>query len=69
MLKNNFKIAFRNMIKHKAFSGINILGLAIGMAACLLIFFYIFDEFSYDNFYQDASRIFRGRVLCKNEEG
>jgi putative ABC transport system permease protein len=50
MLKNYFLIAFRNLSKNKAFSFINIFGLAIGMAACLLILQYVSFELSYDNF-------------------
>ncbi|MGD1889186.1 MAG: ABC transporter permease [Cyclobacteriaceae bacterium] len=50
MLKNYFKIAYRNLIKNKVFSVINILGLAIGMAACLLILQYVSFELSYDDF-------------------
>lgn len=59
MLKNYFRIAFRNLTKNKAFSFINIVGLAIGMAACLLILQYVVFEFSYDNFHTKKDRIFR----------
>jgi putative ABC transport system permease protein len=50
MLKNYLKIAYRNLLKNKVFSLINILGLAIGMTACLLILQYVSFEMSYDNF-------------------
>src|SRR5690606_4875668 len=50
MWKNYFKIGIRNILKHKVFSMINILGLAIGMAACLLILQYVSVELSYDDF-------------------
>lgn len=50
MWKNYLKIAFRNLLKNKVFSLINILGLAIGMAACLLILQYVSFELSYDDF-------------------
>ena len=50
MLKNYFKIAYRHLLKHQVFSLINILGLAVGMAACLLIMQYVSFELSYDNF-------------------
>jgi putative ABC transport system permease protein len=59
MLKNYFKIAVRNLWRHKVFSFINILGLAVGMAACFLIFLYVSFETSYDNFNTKASRIYR----------
>ena len=50
MIKNYLKIAYRNLLKSKVFSIINILGLAIGMAACLLILRYVSFELSYDDF-------------------
>lgn len=50
MLKNYLKIAYRNLLKNKVFSLINILGLAIGMTACLLILQYVSFELSYDDF-------------------
>ena len=59
MLKNYFKIAWRNMIRHKAYSGINIFGLAIGIAACLLILQYVSFELSYENFQVNKDRIYR----------
>jgi putative ABC transport system permease protein len=49
MLKNYFKIAWRNLWKNKAFSAINIMGLAIGMAACIIIMLFVFYERSFDN--------------------
>ena len=59
MFKNNLKTAWRNILKHKAFSAINVTGLAIGMACCLLILFWVQDELSYDKFHRNAGRIFR----------
>ncbi len=59
MLKNNFKIAVRNILKHKFFSAINILGLVIGMSCCLFIFVYVLDEVSYDKFHYDHENLFR----------
>ncbi len=61
MIKNYFKIAWRNMLHHKAYSGINILGLAIGIAACLLILQYVSFELSYENFHTKKDRIYRVR--------
>lgn len=59
MIKNFFLIALRNIFKHKIFSFINIFGLAIGIAASLLIFQYARFELSYDRFEANASRIYR----------
>src|SRR4051812_22482974 len=59
MLKNYFKIAWRNIRKNKVFSIINIAGLAIGMAACLLILQYVSFELSYDQFNRNAKDIYR----------
>jgi putative ABC transport system permease protein len=59
MLKNYFKIAWRNLIKHKVFSLLNICGLAIGVATFWLIALYVADEWSYDRYNDKADRIFR----------
>jgi putative ABC transport system permease protein len=59
MLKSYLKIAWRNMKRHKAYSAINILGLAIGIAACLLILQYVSFELSYENFQKNGDRIYR----------
>jgi len=59
MFKNYLKIAFRNLVKHKAYSFINITGLAMGMACIILIFLYVQDEFKYDKYHQKGDRIYR----------
>lgn len=59
MIKSYFKIAWRNMMRHKAYAGINILGLAIGIAACLLILQYVSFELSYEDFNVKKDRIYR----------
>lgn len=59
MLKNYFNIAWRNLLKHKGFSFINIFGLAIGLAASGLIALYVTDELSYDRSHRKGERIFR----------
>ncbi len=59
MFKNYFKTALRNLWRHKTFSFINIMGLAVGMTACFLIFLYVSFETSYDNFNTKADRIYR----------
>ena len=63
MLKNYLKIAVRNLIKHRTYSLINILGLAVGMTACLLIVMYVWDELSYEDQHTNADRIYR--LDCK----
>jgi len=59
MLKNYFKIAFRNLLRNKLYSSINLTGLAIGLAACLMIWLWVQDEMSYDRFHTNAERIYR----------
>ncbi len=59
MFKNYFNVAIRNILKHKFFSAINILGMTIGVTACLLIILYITDELSYDRFHANADRIYQ----------
>src|SRR5690554_698218 len=59
MLKNYFKVAWRNLLRNKTFSLINILGLAIGLASFILIALFVADELSYDRFNEKASRIYR----------
>jgi putative ABC transport system permease protein len=59
MVRNYFKIAWRNLINNKADSSINIIGLSIGMAACLLILEFVSFELSYDRFNKNANDIYR----------
>jgi putative ABC transport system permease protein len=59
MFRNYLKVAMRSLLKRKAFTLINILGLATGMAVCLLIVLFIRSELSYDKFHQNADRIYR----------
>ncbi len=59
MYNNYFLTAFRNLKKYKGFSIINISGLAIGMACCILIAFFVFDELSFDKFNAKSERIYR----------
>ncbi len=65
MLKNIFKTAIRNFSRNKAYSLINISGLAIGLSCCILIILYIQREVSYDKFHEKADRI--GRVIVEYE--
>ena len=62
MIKNYFKIAWRNLFKRKGYSLLNIFGLAIGIACCLLIFQYVAFERSYDKFENKADQIVRLRL-------
>lgn len=59
MIKSYFKIAWRNLIRNKIFSTINIMGLALGMTACFFIFQYVSFEKSYDRFNANAANIYR----------
>ena len=59
MLRNYFKIAIRNLKKHKGYSFINIAGLAVGIACCIYILLYVQFELSYDTYHKDKDRIFR----------
>ncbi|MDH4196716.1 MAG: ABC transporter permease [Candidatus Aminicenantes bacterium] len=59
MFRNNFRVALRNLLKHKGFSAINIAGLALGLAAGFFVLIFIRDETSYDRFHEKADRIYR----------
>lgn len=59
MIGNYFKIAWRHIMRHKGYAGINILGLSIGIAACLLILQYVSFELSYEDFHINKNRIYR----------
>ena len=59
MLKNYIKIAFRNLIRQKGYTFINIFGLATGIICCLLILVYVQDELSYDKYHEKADQIYR----------
>ena len=59
MFRNYIKIAWRNIKRHKGYSFINIAGLAIGMAVCILILMFVRDELSYDSYHEHKDRIYR----------
>ena len=61
MIKNYFKVAWRNIANNKAYSAINILGLAAGMAVALLIALWVNNEYSYDKFLPDSDRLYQVR--------
>ena len=59
MFKNYIKIAFRNILKHKVFSLINVIGLTIGLCASLIIGLMVYYEYTFDNFHKDGDKIYR----------
>jgi len=59
VFKNYLKVAFRNIIRHKGFSFINIAGLAVGLAVCFLILLWVQDELKFDKFHENYDRIHR----------
>lgn len=74
MIRNFFKVAYRNLMRNKGFSFINIMGLAIGMVAAMLIILWIQDELQFDEFHKNKDRIYEvwnrvpmeGKVQCWN---
>ena len=59
MIKNYFKIAWRNLARYKFISFINLFGLTVGLTCCLLILTYILNELSYDRYNKDADQVYR----------
>jgi putative ABC transport system permease protein len=68
MIKNYFKIAWRNLINNKLYSFINIIGLSVGIACCLLIFLYVTSELSFDKFHANATDIYRVALQVNETE-
>ncbi len=68
MLYNNLRFAFRQLSKNRVFSIINVLGLALSMVACLLIYKYVSFEKSYDTYHDDAENIFRIYRIAEGED-
>lgn len=68
MLTNYLKIALRNLLRQKAYSFINIVGLAVGMACCLLMILYVQHELSFDRFHTNADHIYRVNLSAKMGE-
>ncbi|HMV90752.1 MAG TPA: ABC transporter permease, partial [Cyclobacteriaceae bacterium] len=66
MLKNYFKIAIRNILRHKVYSLINILGLSIGVACCLLLALYIQEEYSVDKQHTQVENLYRVITTFQN---
>src|ERR1700720_496811 len=69
MLKNYLKTAWQNLRSHKSYVAINAIGLAAGIAACLLIFLLIQYETSFDNFHKNKERIYRVTAATKTPAG
>ena len=69
MLKNYFLTAYRNLLRNKSFAAINIVGLAVGIAACLLIFLVIEFETSFDTFHPKRNHIYRVSTEFNNPDG
>jgi putative ABC transport system permease protein len=69
MFKNYFKIAYRNIARHKMFSFINIFGLALSMSVCLLVLVRIKDQVGYDKFHPHSDRTYRLVSRVTNEQG
>jgi putative ABC transport system permease protein len=69
MLKNYFKVAYRNFTKESLYSFINVIGLATGIACSLLIFLYVSDELSYDQYHSKAKKIYRVNEFFEPADG
>ncbi len=65
MLKNHVRIFIRHINRHKLYAFINISGLAVGMAACILILLFIQSEVSYENMHGKADRVYRALTIDK----
>ncbi|MGB8194325.1 MAG: ABC transporter permease, partial [Chitinophagaceae bacterium] len=68
MISNYLKIAFRNLMKYRFISFINLFGLTVGLACCLLILTYILNELSYDRYNKNAANIYRVTRDFRNPE-
>src|SRR4051812_37240716 len=66
MLRNIFRVAFRSMARQLSYSVINIVGLAIGIACSLVIFLFVYGEWSYDKGYANSERIYKVGVSFFN---
>ena len=69
MFRNHFKTAWRNLMKYKFISFINLFGLTVGLTCCLLILTYILNELSYDKYNKNADQVYRVTRSFNNEEG
>ncbi len=69
MIYNYIKIAYRNLLKNKIFTVINVAGLAIGISVALLIAIWVYDEYSYDRFHKNRDNIYRITEIQQQEDG
>ncbi len=67
MIRNYLTVAWRNLLRNKTFAAINITGLAVGLATCLMIMLYVVHELSYDRYHAKADRIYRMTILGQIE--
>src|SRR5687767_63509 len=66
MIRNYLKVAWRNLMKNKTFSFINIFGLSIGLTCCMLIALYLYHELTYDRYHKNSSRLYQlGTVFIR----
>src|ERR1700712_2981697 len=65
MLRNHIKIAFRSLSRNKGYSAINITGLAVGLAVCIMIMLYVTHEMTYDRFHKNGDRIYKLQASIK----
>lgn len=68
MFRNNIKVGWRNIVRYKGYSTINIMGLALGLACCMILYRYVIDELSYDKFHTNAEDVYR-IAFSTNEDG
>lgn len=68
MLRNYIKIAFRSLLKFKGFTFINLVGLALGLTAGILIMVYVLDELSYDQFHEKSARLYRVNTVFQSTD-
>ena len=69
MLTNYFKVAMRSLVRHKLYTTINIVGLSVGIACCVLIMLFVRNEWSYDSFNTNASLLYRIESMKKLPSG
>ena len=69
MFRNYLIVAVRNLLRNKTYLVINILGLAIGMAFCLLIFLYLHNEWTFDSFHKYADQLYRISEIARSPSG
>jgi putative ABC transport system permease protein len=65
MIRNYIKTSYRSLLKNKGFTILNVLGLSVGLATCLLIVFYVIDEWSYDRYNTKADQVYRVNINVK----